>query len=252
MIEFREVSKIFKKTKAVDTITLTIPKGKTVALIGANGSGKTTMMRMISTLIEPTKGKIYVNGFQTTKNVTEVRKQIGLMLGGDAALMKRFSARENILFYANMQGMEKEQAEKRIKQLSALLNMNAYLDKRVETFSRGMRQKVLLAQTLVHDPAVLLLDEPSTGLDIFATMEIQNIIKQCNALGKTILISSHNMSEVTALCNYFIMIHKGKLLFDGDIGGLQEKCGTTDIGNAFTKLIETYKDGERSCNFGRC
>lgn len=244
MIHFKNVTKRFKKTVAVDNLDLVIPKGKTVALIGANGSGKTTIMRMIATLIAPTQGEIYVNGLNAKKYVGEVRREIGLMLGGDVALMKRFSARENILFYAGMQGMEKMEAEKRMLELSNQLQMCEYLERRVETFSRGMRQKVLLAQTLIHDPSILLLDEPSTGLDIFATMEIQSLIKECNKMGKTILISSHNMSEVKALCNYFIIIDKGKLLFIGDTVQMQEKCGTADIGLAFTKLITEQKEEE--------
>ncbi len=244
MIHFKNVTKSFKKTVAIDNLDLVVPKGKTVALIGANGSGKTTIMRMIATLIKPTQGEIYVNGLNVQKYVGEVRKEIGLMLGGDVVLMKRFSARENILFYAGMQGMEKMEAESRMVELSNQLQMSEYLDRRVETFSRGMRQKVLLTQTLIHDPSILLLDEPSTGLDIFATMEIQNLIKECNKMGKTILISSHNMSEVNALCDYFIIIDKGKLLFIGDTVQMQETCGTADIGLAFTRLIEERKREE--------
>ena len=245
MIKFQNVTKEFKKVTAVKDVSFTIPKGKTVALIGANGSGKTTMMRMISTLITPTAGEIFVNGYNVRTEVLEVRKQIGLMLGGDAALLKRFSARENIMFYAEMQGIRKEQALHRIQELSMELNMQSYLDKRVETFSRGMRQKVLLAQTLVHEPSILLLDEPSTGLDIFATMEIRDIIKQCSESGKTILISSHNMSEVNALCDYLIIIHNGELLFVGNVEELEKRCQTTDIGAAFHFLVQEKKESNQ-------
>ena len=236
MIEFRNVTKTFRKIAAVDGASFKVPAGRIAALIGANGSGKTTTMRMISTVLTPDEGTVLVNGIDVHKNVEAARKQIGLMLGGDAALLKRFSARENIAYYGVMQGMAKSEIDARTDYLIKMLNMEAYADKRVEHFSRGMRQKVLLAQTLVHNPPILLLDEPSTGLDIYAAIEIQNVIMKSCEESKTVIISSHNMNEIEKLCDYAIIIDHGRVLYSGDITELKARFSTDSIETAFVCL----------------
>lgn len=247
MIEFKKVTKTFGKVAAVESASFTVPSGRIAALIGANGSGKTTTMRMISTVLTPDEGTVLVNGIDVHKNVEAARRQIGLMLGGDAALLKRFSARENIEYYGVMQGMTKDDIKARTEYLIKMLNMEAYADKRVENFSRGMRQKVLLAQTLIHNPPVLLLDEPSTGLDIYAAIEIQNVIKKSCEESKTVIISSHNMSEIEKLCDYAIIIDHGRVLYSGNISELKNQFDTDSIEKAFVCL--TGDRNAASCNY---
>ena len=245
MIEFKNVTKVFENVTAVDGVSFNVPAGRIAALIGANGSGKTTTMRMISTVLIPDEGTIFVNGINVHKNVEVARRQIGLMLGGDAALLKRFTARENIEYYGVMQGMKRADIKARTDHLIKTLNMEAYADKRVEHFSRGMRQKVLLAQTLIHNPPILLLDEPSTGLDIYAAIEIQNVIKKSCEESKTVIISSHNMNEIEKLCDYAIIIDHGKLLYSGDIAELKNRFSTDSIEKAFVCLT-----GDRNAALG--
>lgn len=236
MIVFESVTKQFEKKIAVNNVSFMIQPCRLTALVGENGSGKTTIMRMIATLLKPTIGAITINGQIASHNTDLIRKQIGLMLGGDAMLIKRLSARENIEYYALLQGLSKKDAKVRTETLAKILNMQSYIDKRVETFSRGMRQKVLFAQTIVHNPQILLLDEPTTGLDIFAALELQKVIKDfCNE-ERTVLISSHNMNEIENLCSDIIMIHKGNLLYNGSIDKLKEQYQTKKIEDAFAIL----------------
>ena len=238
MIQFLDVSKKFNNKTVISNVSFHIPKGRITALIGANGSGKTTTMRMISTVFLPDSGKILVNNWDTQQNVREVRKQIGLMLGGDAALFQRFTARENISYFGALQGLSRAESAKRTEELCHLLKMDAYIDQKVDHFSRGMRQKVLLAETLIHDPSLLLLDEPSTGLDIFSALEVQNIILKCREMKKSVLISSHNMSEIERLCDYIIILHQGKALYSGDSKELLETSRKTNITDAFVSLTQ--------------
>lgn len=242
MIEFKNVTKKFGNFVAIKKASFIVPDKATVALIGANGSGKTTIMRMISTILEPTEGAIEVNGFNTKSQLNDVCKQIGLMLGGDATLTKHFTARENIIYFGRIQNLTKREAEEKADILCQELKMEDYINKRVETFSRGMRQKVLLAQSLIHNPEIILMDEPSTGLDIFATIEIQKTIRDLHDKNKIILISSHNMNEIEELCEYAIVVDKGEILYSGKIKNLLQNYNATSVKQAFTLLIERKRN----------
>lgn len=236
VIELINVTKKFGKIEVIHDVSVKIPKGRIVALIGANGSGKTTLMRMISTIIKPTYGEIFVDGVDAKKMPKECKKKIGLILGGDATLFKNFTARENIHYFARLQGLTERIAKNRVNELSDLLKMNEYIDKKVNTFSRGMRQKVVLASSLVHNPSILLMDEPSTGLDIFAVIDVQNIIKSCQMLNKTILISSHNFNEIEKLCDYIVIIESGKIIFANEASALKKLTSSDSVEEAFKKL----------------
>ncbi|MBQ7761105.1 MAG: ABC transporter ATP-binding protein [Clostridia bacterium] len=236
MIELINVTKKFGKNEVIHNVSFKIPKGRIVALIGANGSGKTTLMRMISTIIEPTSGEIFVDGINVKKSSNECKKRIGLILGGDATLFKNFTARENIYYFARLQGMDDNSAKECINKISNLLNMNDYIDKRVDIFSRGMRQKVVLASALIHDPSILLMDEPSTGLDVFAIIDVQNIIKSCQNLNKTVLISSHNFNEIEKLCDYIIIIEAGRIIFANEASALKSLTSSYSVEEAFKKI----------------
>ena len=218
MIELTNVTKKFKDKIAVDGISFCAASGTITGLIGANGSGKSTTMRMIATLLTPTEGVIAVNGIDTQRQPQEARKQIGVLLGGDVSLYDRLTARENVIYFAELQGMDKQTAESRLRELSDLLGMNDFLDRRVAGFSRGMRQKVAFARSIIHDPDVLLLDEPSTGLDINAIKDVQDFILYCKKQGKTILLSTHNAHEMDKLCDNIVFIDDGKIIAHG------EKC----------------------------
>lgn len=155
MLEVRDISKKFKDTKVVDRLSFDVEDGQIIGLLGENGAGKTTTLRMISTMLKPTEGTIQVNGYDVIKNPSQVRKQIGILFGGEVGIYDRLSARENIKYFGRLYGMNEEQMNKRIEELAEDLEMNEYMDKRAGKFSRGMKQKVSIARTIVHSPNVI-------------------------------------------------------------------------------------------------
>ena len=247
MIELQEVTKNFGDVAAIRGLSCTFPENRVVGIIGANGSGKTTMMRLISSIMRPTSGKILVNQIDTAVQPHEIKKEIGFMLGGDTALFPRLTAKENIIFWARLQGMNRKEAAERTEQLKYALHMEDFFDRCIDGFSRGMRQKVLFAQTIVHAPKILLLDEPSTGLDIFTVLEIQKMIKNYKKqAGTSILISSHNMDELENLCDDIMIINKGEKMFLGSKEDLLKEHRTHRIADAFeitvAKEVSTCND----------
>ena len=229
MIEFTNVSKAFGKSEVLSAVNMTVPTGRITGLVGPNGSGKTTIMRMIGTLLRPTSGEVTVDGLNTRQQSRKVRKRVGLLLGGDAALYDRLTARENAEYFARLQGLASSIAHERIEALAEMLTMSAYLDERVGHFSRGMRQKVSLLRTLIHDPEYVILDEPSTGLDIHGISELQDWIELLAHNGKTILISSHNISEVDRLCGELIIITPESGLVCGSKSALMAAHGSASF-----------------------
>lgn len=242
MLELNNVTKKFKKNIVVDNVSFTVNKGEVVGLLGENGAGKTTTLRMISTMLKVSEGDIKVNNFSVNKDPEKVRREIGILFGGDVGLYDRLTGRENIKYFANLYGLTDRQADKRINDLAKEFNMEEYIDKKVGKFSRGMKQKVSIARSIVHNPSVMLFDEPCTGLDVRATRTIQTFIRKCQGQGKTILLSSHSMSEVEKLCDRVIIINKGKLLENCTIEELKEKYNNYDLEEVFVSLIGGDED----------
>lgn len=214
MLEIKNLTKKFKKSTVVDNVSFKVNPGEIVGLLGENGAGKTTTLRMISTMLKITSGEAVVNNFSADKEPIKVRNEIGILFGGDVGLYDRLTARENIKYFANLYGMSDKDADVRIDELAKKFNMEEYIDKKVSKFSRGMKQKVSIARSIVHSPSVMLFDEPSTGLDVTAARTIQDFILDCKKENKTILFSSHSMREVEKLCDRVVIINKGKLLED--------------------------------------
>lgn len=242
MLEVKELSKKFKDTVVVDKLSFNVNKGEIVGLLGENGAGKTTTLRMISTMLKITSGEVKVNDYDASKEPEKVRREIGILFGGDIGLYDRLTGRENIRYFANLFGIKDDEANKRIDELSKDFGMEDYIDKKVGKFSRGMKQKVSISRSIVHNPSVMLFDEPSTGLDVRATRVVHQFIKKCKEENKTILFSSHSMSEVEKLCDRVIIIHKGKLVEQGRISELKEKYNTEDLEEVFVSLIGGDKD----------
>ncbi len=238
MISVENVSKAFGKAQIIKNISFLAQPGQITGLIGANGSGKTTTMRLISTILKPDSGTITVDGVDAVRDPAGVRKRLGVLFGGDVSLYNRLTAWENIMYFAKLQGMSDEEAENRIKILSNLLDMDSFLFKRVMGFSRGMRQKVSFAKSIIHNPSVILLDEPSTGLDIYSIRDVQDFILTCKAQGKTVLVSTHNMHEIERLCDNLIIIADGQIVRDGPKNVLLKREGTADVMEMFFKIAE--------------
>lgn len=194
MIELNKVSKIFNGKKIINDVSFEVNTGNVTALIGANGAGKSSIIRLISTIYRQDMGDIRIDGVSTLDEPEKIRKKMGVLFGGDVYLYDLLTATENIMYFAMLQGVEKGVAQKRIDQLVEVFHMEDYIDRKVEKFSRGMKQKVAFTRALIHDPCILLLDEPSTGLDIEAIATVRSFIRNCKEKGITVLLSTHNIN----------------------------------------------------------
>ncbi len=241
MIKVDNLTKQFGKKVAVNNISFCADSGVITGLIGSNGSGKSTTMRTIATLLKQNKGTILIDNIDTIKHPHKAREKIGILLGGDVSLYERLTARENILYFADLQSLERKIAEQRLNELVELLDMSSYIDRRVGGFSRGMRQKVAFARSIIHSPDVLLLDEPSTGLDINAIKDVQNFILYCKSQGKTILLSTHNAHEMERLCDNLVFIEDGKIVAQGKKNFLLQESGCSDTADLFFYYRERSK-----------
>lgn len=237
MIELKQVRKQFGDFLAIDDLSFSIQSGEVLGLLGENGAGKTTTMRIMATVLKPTAGDVLVQGFSVSKQPEQVRRQIGLLLGGDVGLYGRLTARENIRYFGQLYGMDEQLLHRRVEKLSQTLQMEEFLDRRVSGFSRGMRQKVAIARTLIHDPQVILLDEPTTGLDVSAASVFRNLIRELRKAGKTILFSSHNMGEIEKLCDRVVIMHRGRLRYAGTVAELKQHYQSDDLDAIFLKVV---------------
>ncbi|MBC1619430.1 ATP-binding cassette domain-containing protein [Listeria welshimeri] len=247
MIDVVNVTKKFqdrkKSTTAVDHVSFHVGKGRIVGLVGENGAGKTTILRSIATLVSQEEGTISVAGYDTLKQAEEVKNHIGVLFGGETGLYDRLTARENLLYFGGLYGLPKHTLKNRIDDLSQRFGMRKELDRTVGGFSRGMRQKVAIARAVIHDPEVILFDEPTTGLDITSANVFRDFTRQLQKEGKTIIFSSHIMDEVRSLSDDLILMHQGQLLYSGTAEALYEKEGTDDLNYIFMSNIvrgETY------------
>ncbi|MBM7871042.1 sodium transport system ATP-binding protein [Clostridium pascui] len=237
MIEVNNLSKQFKNIKAVDNVNFKVNKGEILGLLGENGAGKTTTLRMIATMLKPTSGDAVIEGYSITKEPSKVRGEIGILFGGEVGLYDRLTARENMMYFARLNGMNDEEAKESIENLINMLQMEEFIDRRVGKFSRGMKQKVAIARSIVHKPSVMLFDEPTIGLDVTASKIVQDFILSCKAENKSIIFSSHSMREVEKLCDRIIIIHKGKLIEEGTVEELKKKYNNCDMEEIFISLV---------------
>ncbi len=205
-------------------------------MLGENGAGKTTTLRMLATMLKITEGEALINGHDVSKEADKVRGEIGILFGGEVGLYDRLTARENIKYFAELNGMSKEETNKSIEELAKNLDMTEYLDRRVGKFSRGMKQKVAIARSIVHNPSVVLFDEPTIGLDVTSAKIVQDFILKCKSDGRTIIFSSHTIPEVEKLCDRIVIIHKGKIVEEGKLKELEEKYNNS-IEEIFINLI---------------
>ncbi|MDF3057839.1 MAG: transporter ATP-binding protein [Rariglobus sp.] len=240
MIEARHLTKVFRDKKrgevrAVDDVSFTCEPGRIYGLLGANGAGKTTTLRMLATLIAPSGGEAVVAGFGVATHPAEVRARVGF-LAASTALYGRLTARETIAYFGQLHGLDDARIAARTAQLAEELGMGDFLDRRVDTFSTGMKQKTSIARTLVQDPDVLILDEPTLGLDVMAARGIVRFVRECRARGKTVIYSTHIMSEVEKLCDRVGIIHGGRLLAEGTLDELRERHGERDLEEIFVKV----------------
>jgi sodium transport system ATP-binding protein len=241
MIEARNLTKTFRDKKrgeirASDDVSFRVEPGQIYGLLGANGAGKTTTLRLLATLLKPTSGSARVGGFDVVREPEKVRANVGF-LAASTALYGRLTAREMITYFGRLNGIAPPEIHHRLKRLADELDLHEFLDRRCDKFSTGMKQKTSIARTLIHDPAVMIFDEPTLGLDVITARSIVGFVRECRARGKTVIYSTHVMSEVQKLCDRIGIIHDGKLLAEGTLAELRARHGEEDLEEIFVKIV---------------
>jgi sodium transport system ATP-binding protein len=243
MIEARHLVKRFRDKKrgtvnAVNDVSFSCRAGEIYGLLGANGAGKTTTLRMLATILAPSEGTAIVAGFDVAKDAQKVRSHVGF-LSAATALYGRLSAQEMVEYFGRLHGIDELTLQRRIDEIFARLEMNEFRDRRCDKLSTGMKQKVSIARTLVHDPSVMIFDEPTAGLDVMAARTIVGFIRECRDAGKTVVFSTHVMTEVEKLCDHIGIIHDGKLIVEGTLAELRARFGIQDLEDLFVKVVES-------------
>ena len=236
------MTKVFRDRKggdirAVHGITFRCQPGQIYGLLGANGAGKTTALRLLATILQPTDGTARVAGFDIREQPEKVRASVGF-LSTATALYGRLTPRETVEYFGRLNGLNGDKLRRRTEELFALLEINEFADRRCDKLSTGMKQKVSIARTLVHDPPVMIFDEPTLGLDVMAARTIVGFIRDCRSCGKTVIFSSHVMSEVQKLCDYIGIIHQGRLLAGGSLAELRQRTRQADLEEIFIQMVE--------------
>ena len=243
MIEVKELKKSFGKVIALNGASFSAKDGKITALLGPNGAGKSTCLRILSTIIKPSSGDATVSGFDVLKDSFEVREQIGV-LPHNSGIYSRLNATENIEYYGQLHGIQADELKEKTENLLEQLQMKDFCLRPAEGYSQGQKIKVALARALIHDPLNILLDEPSSGLDIMATRALRDIINGLKDSGKCILFSSHIMQEVETLCEDIVIINKGVVKFNGTIDEFRNHSGSQDLEEAFLKITDSSGEDE--------
>ncbi len=239
MIKVDALVKSFGKRhelRAVDGVSLSAPDGAITGLLGPNGAGKTTLTRMLATLVIPDAGSASVGGLDVVRDRYAVRRQIGV-LSDARGLYPRLTARENIRYFGRLHGIAGAPLEQRIGTLLATLGMSDLADRRTQGFSQGEKMKVAIARALVHDPAHVLLDEPTNGLDIMSVRALREQLRALRGAGKCLLFSSHVMQEVAALCDRIVILGRGRIVAEGTAAELLAQSGTATLEDAFVALL---------------
>ncbi len=242
MIDVRDLTKTFRHRRygnvcAVDRINFVGRPGEIYGLLGVNGAGKTTTLRMLATLLRPDGGTASVAGFDVSECPDEVRARIGF-LSTATALYGRLTARELVSYFGRLHKLTEETIQARMEAIFRELEMLEFQGRRCDQLSTGMKQKVSIARTLIHDPEVIILDEPTLGLDVIAARTIVRFIQDCRGRQKTVLFSSHVMSEVRKLCDRIGIIHEGRLLAQGSLKELQRHYEEADLEEIFVRVVQ--------------
>lgn len=229
---------------ALDNVDLELAAGHVHGLLGPNGAGKTTLCRIASTVLTPTSGRLLVQGHDVAREPAKVRKIIGIVFGGDRGLYGRLTARENLDFWCAMSGVRRSQVKGRVEELLERFGLSARAGDLVETFSRGMKQRLHLARGLIADPPVLLLDEPTVGMDPISAHEFRTLVTELRGEGRTVLLTTHDMAEAQSLCDTVTFIDAGKVVGTGTpdtVRALRSKGGVQvrvhDVSQTSHKLL---------------
>ncbi|HEX7062649.1 MAG TPA: ATP-binding cassette domain-containing protein [Woeseiaceae bacterium] len=236
MIRVQNVSKSFGAVQAVRDVSFDAPDGRVTGLLGPNGAGKSTTLRILYTVLKPDTGTASIDGIDVVADSLGARRRIGT-LPHNAGLYPHLTARENIAYYARLNGLPRAEAAARVDAVIRDLAITDFADRRTKGFSHGQRTKVALARALVHEPQNVVLDEPSSGLDVMATRALRDVIRELKRRGKCVLFSSHVMQEVAALCDEIVIIAAGQVALHGTPDAIRSRTGCDDLEDAFVKAI---------------
>ncbi len=225
-----------EQKRAVDEVSFSIRSGEIYGLLGPNGAGKTTTLRMLSGMIRPTDGLARLNGFDVCRQPTEVKKQIGF-LTANTGLYPRLTPRETLVFFAELHNIDRASSVRRAEELIDWLGMRDFADLRCGALSTGQKQRTSIARTLIADPPILILDEPTLGLDVLTNRIILDFIRRESRGGKAILLSTHYLDEAESMCSRVGLLHNGRLIAEGSLDDLRTRTGENRLTDIFLKLI---------------
>ena len=238
MIELNELTKIYNEdVVAVDRLSLSVAPGEVYGLLGPNGAGKTTTLRMILGLLPPTSGDARILGCHVSSEPLRIKRLIGLV-SASAGLYHWLTPRELLHYFAVGFGLDEEQATQRIRELSQLMDLEPYIDRRCATLSTGQSQRVNLARALVHDPPVVLLDEPTRGLDVVGAKVVIDFVGQLREANKAIIVCTHQLEEAERFCDRFGLLYRGILKYEGTLAELKEITGQPSLVEIFLGLMQ--------------
>lgn len=238
MLKVDNLTKKFKDFTAVDNVSFEAKPGEIFGLLGPNGAGKTTTIRVIATVLQATSGTASIAGFDINEHSEEVRKNIGV-LTAEIGLYDRFTARENMRYFGQLYGMTAKKLEERIDELVHVLHMEKFADRRAGKFSTGMKQKVAIGRSIIHDPKVIIFDEPTAGLDVLASQTVITFMKDAKKMGKLVILSTHDMHDAEKLCDNIVIIHKAKVVAEGSVDKLLSQANQNNLEDAFTSIVGT-------------
>lgn len=245
MIHVEELTKSFADLRrgsiyALDRVSFDVRPGEIFGLLGPNGAGKTTCLRILSTVLRPTSGRASVDGYDVSRHPTDVRARIGF-LSGNTGIYDRMTAREMVEYFGRLYGLQEDALQNRIESIFTTLQMQDIKDVLGSKMSTGMKQKVSIARTIIHDPPVLIFDEPTAGLDVLVARAVQQAIDSLRDQGKCIIFSTHIMREVEKLCDRIAIIHRGRILAAGSVDELEARYHEPDMEELFFDLISQHE-----------
>ena len=236
MIRVQGLTKRFKTVEALRGVSFAAQDGRITGLLGPNGAGKSTTLRILYTVLQPDQGRAFVDDIDVHQDPLAARRRMGVLPHG-AGLYPHLSARENILYYGHLHELAGEPLHGRVEQLITDLDIGEFADRRAKGFSQGQRTKVALARALIHEPRNLLLDEPTNGLDVMATRALRQLILSLKAAGHCVVLSSHIMQEVAALCDDIVIIAHGKVVARGTPAALAQGSDSGDLEQVFVDAV---------------
>lgn len=245
IISINDLSKSFGHRKALKNIQLEIGKGEFVVIFGPNGAGKTTLLKVISTIIEPSRGNVLINGIDNKKDPSKIRGMIGA-ISHETYLYDELTARENLVFFSRMYGIEKSMIDKRVEEILKSVKLLERADERAGSFSRGMKQRLSIARALLHRPEILLMDEPYTGLDQHAAANFERVLMNTGNSDVTRIMITHNIERAFELCDRMLIMDRGELRFDRlkkDLASVEE------FRQEYLSIVEKDMDVEGISNF---